>query len=294
MTLSDLIRADRVVVPLRGGTLAEAGHVLLDRLVATGAIASPARLSQRADEARPEDLVAMGDRAFLLHYRSDAVADLAVALGTSAAPVSRELGESDGTQEARIVLFVVAPPRMAAQYLQAVGALARLLSRDEVVDAVVHARDAAAVAALPAFAEIELRDQLAVRDLMTERPRSVAPTRRCATPRSTWCAPASRGSRSSRRRPRGRDALAARALAAPPDEVSCPRRRPGRPAARRAAPPGARRDDAPGAVRQPRPARRRGRRDDVQQGRRPRAGRERRALVGFLTRGDIVRKLIGS
>jgi CBS domain-containing protein len=175
MTLADLIRPDRVVVPLHGATLADAGHVLLDRLVATGAIASPVRLAQRADESRPEDLVAMGDRAFLLHYRSDAVAELAVALGTSAAPVSRELGESDETQEARIVLFVVAPPRQAPQYLQAVGAFARLLSRDAVVDAVVRARDAAAVAALPAWSEVVLRDQLAVRDLMTERPRSVSP-----------------------------------------------------------------------------------------------------------------------
>ena len=106
-------RPDRVVVPLRGATLHDAGHALFDRLVATGAVSDPDRLLARADEERPEDLVGMGDRAFLLHYRSDAVAELAVALSTSAAPVSRELGESDETQEARIVLFVVAPPRQA-------------------------------------------------------------------------------------------------------------------------------------------------------------------------------------
>lgn len=175
MTLADLIRPDRVVVPLHGATLHDAGHALLDRLVDTGAICNPDRLARRADEARPEDLVGMGDRAFLLHYRSDAVAELAVALGTSAAPVSRELGDSDETQEARIVLFVVAPPRQAPLYLQVVGAFARLLSRADVVDAVLRAPDAAAVAALPAWEEVVLRDQLAVRDLMTERPRSVGP-----------------------------------------------------------------------------------------------------------------------
>ena len=175
MTLADLIRPERVVVPLHGATLHDAGHALLDRLVETGAIANAERLAQRADEERPEDLVAMGDRAFLLHYRSDAVTELAVALGTSAAPVSRELGESDETQEARIVLFVVAPPRQAPLYLQVVGAFARLLSREDVVDAVLRARDAAAVATLPAWGDIVLRDQLAVRDLMTERPRSVGP-----------------------------------------------------------------------------------------------------------------------
>jgi CBS domain-containing protein len=175
MRLSDLIRPDRVVVPLADDTLASAGYSLLERLVASGAIAQPERLWVRAREERPEDLVGMGDRAFLLHYRSDAVRELAVALGTSTAPVSRELGESDETQEARIVLLVAAPPRQAALYLQVVGAFARLLSRPEVVDAVLAQPDAAALAALPAFGDVELRDQLAVRDLMTERPRSVAP-----------------------------------------------------------------------------------------------------------------------
>lgn len=175
MTLADLVRPDRVVVPLHGATLPEAGRVLLERLIATGAVAYPERLWARAHEERPEDLVGMGDRAFLLHYRNDAIAELAVALGTSAAPVSRELGESDETQEARIVLLVVAPPRQAALYLQVVGAFARLLSRADVVDAVVAVPDAAALAALPAFADVVLRDQLVVRDLMTERPRTVAP-----------------------------------------------------------------------------------------------------------------------
>ena len=175
MRLSDLIRPDRVAVPLEGATLPEAGYHLLERLVASGAIAQPERLWARAREERPEDLVGLGDRAFLLHYRSDAVRELAVAVGASAAPVSRELGESDETQEARIVLLVVAPPRQAPRYLQVVGAFARLLSRPDVVDAVLAQPDPQSLAALPAFAEVELRDQLVVRDLMTERPRSVAP-----------------------------------------------------------------------------------------------------------------------
>jgi CBS domain-containing protein len=175
MRLSDLIRADRVAVPLEGATLADAGYELLERLVASGAIAHPERLWARAREGRPEDVVGMGDRAFLLHYRSDAVRELAVAVGTAVAPVSRELGESDETQEARIVLLVVAPPRQAALYLQVVGAFARLLSRADVVDQVLAVRDAASLAGFAVWGEVVLRDQLAVRDLMTERPRSVAP-----------------------------------------------------------------------------------------------------------------------
>ena len=173
--LSDYLRADRMIVPLPGATLHDAGRALLTRLVETGAVGHPDRLWARVDERRPEDLVAMSDRAFLLHYRSDAMRDLAVAIGTTTAPVTRELGDSDERQEARIVLLVAAPPKQAGRYLQVVGALARLLNQDAVVDAVLRAPDAAAVAALPLFGEVTLRDQLTVRDLMTERPRSVGP-----------------------------------------------------------------------------------------------------------------------
>ena len=175
MLLSDFVRADRVVLPLGGATLHEAGRVLLQRLVDTGAVTHPERLWARVDEERPEDLVAMSDHAFLLHYRSDAVSELSVAIGTSRAPVSRELGESEERQEARIVLLVASPPKQAGRYLQVVGAFARLLSRDDVIDAVLRAPDAIAVASLAAFRDVMLRDQLTVHDLMTERPRSVAP-----------------------------------------------------------------------------------------------------------------------
>lgn len=173
MNLSHFITADRVVVPLVGATLPEAARALLDRLVAAGAVAHPERLRARVEEERPEDLVGLGGRAFLLHYRSDAVRELCVALGIARHPVERELGESDETQEARIVLFIVAPPRQAALYLQLVGAFARLLSRSEVVEQILQQPDPSALSALPALAEYRLRDQLVVRDLMTDRPRSV-------------------------------------------------------------------------------------------------------------------------
>jgi CBS domain-containing protein len=173
MRLSDLVSPDRVVVPLRSGTLGGAARELLARLA--GAVPNVERLRERIEEERPEDLVGMGDRAFLLHYRSDAVKELAVAIGTAPEPITRELGESDETQSARIVLLIAAPPKQAALYLQVVGAFARVLSKPEIVAQVVAQPTAEALAALPVFAQVALRDQLVVKDLMTERPRSVAP-----------------------------------------------------------------------------------------------------------------------
>ena len=174
MRLADFVRPERAVLPLPATELPAAAQVLLECLVVSGAVQNPSALAARVGEERPEDIVAMGDRAFLLHYRTDAVRDIAVAIGTAPEPICRELGEED-TQCARIVLLVVAPPRMAARYLQLVGALARLLSKADTVEQVLAQRDPKSLASIKAFHDTELPEALLVRDIMTERPRSVAP-----------------------------------------------------------------------------------------------------------------------
>jgi CBS domain-containing protein/mannitol/fructose-specific phosphotransferase system IIA component (Ntr-type) len=170
--LSDLLSADRIVVPLEETILPAAAGPLVERLVAMGAVSRPEVLRDRLAEERPEDIVAWSDRAFLLHYRTEAVRELAVALGVAPSAVRRDIGGGE-EQRARVVLLVVAPPRMAGRYLQVVGAFARLLSRDDVVAELVAAASPDAAAALPAFAGYELTEQLTVREIMTERPRTV-------------------------------------------------------------------------------------------------------------------------
>ena len=174
MKLSDYVVAQRAVVPLVASELPVAARVLAECLIAASAVQNPAALLERVAEERPEDIVAMGDRAFLLHYRTDAVPDLSVAIGTAPRPICRQLGDEE-EQCAQIVLLIVAPPRMAARYLQLVGALARLLSREDVVNAVLATRSPAELAALPAFRDAAIPEQLLVRDLMTENPRTIGP-----------------------------------------------------------------------------------------------------------------------
>lgn len=174
MKLSEFLRPDRIIVPLESGTLREAASALLDRLVATGAVANTERIAQRIQGLRGEDVVAMGERAFLIHFRTDAVREMAVALGVAPRDIVRELGAEE-VQHARIALMIVAPPRMAARYLQVLGALARLLSRPQTVEQILAAPDADSLASLPVFAEIELPRQLAVGDIMTQRPRTATP-----------------------------------------------------------------------------------------------------------------------
>jgi CBS domain-containing protein len=168
--LGSLISADRVVVPLPPGPLPVAANALLARLAPS--LDDIERLRQRMNEDRPEDMVAMGDRAFLLHFRTDAARELVIAVGTAVQPVSRELGDGD-QQSARIVLFIVAPPRLAAPYLQVLAAFSRLFGQPALVEAMLAERTPAGLAALLANAEYEAPERLAVRDIMTEQPRVV-------------------------------------------------------------------------------------------------------------------------
>ena len=174
MRLSDFVPASQVVIPLRHATVTGAADELIGRLVDAGAVSSVEKLRTRIAEERPEDIVAMGDRAFLLHYRTDAVNALRVALGTSVEPICRELGEND-TQCARIMLLIVAPKKFAAEYLQLVGAFARLLSKQPVVDELLAQPDAESFARLPLFRDYELPAKLTVRDIMTYQPKTIPP-----------------------------------------------------------------------------------------------------------------------
>jgi CBS-domain-containing membrane protein len=171
VTLADLVSNTHAVVPLSASTTIEAALQLVDRLVDAGAVEDPDKLRRRVAEARGEDVVAMGDRAFVMHYRTDAVAELVVAVGTSPEPLHRDLTDGE-TPGARIVLLIVAPPRLAARYLQVLSAFARLLSNLDVVAAVTAAPNAEALASLPALRQVQLPEQLSVRDVMTERPRT--------------------------------------------------------------------------------------------------------------------------
>ena len=174
MTLADLLRADRVVVRLQATTVEDAARELVAQLEKAGAITDAEKLRQRIDEERPEDIVGMGDRAFLLHYRTDATQQLIVALGTAENAICRELSDGD-RQCARVMLLVVAPPRLAARYLQVVGAFARFLSSAERVDAVLSQETPEALVRLDELREYELPAQLTVREMMTERPHTTRP-----------------------------------------------------------------------------------------------------------------------
>jgi len=162
--LRDVLRAEHVIVPLSAATVKEATERLAERLIATGAVADPQRLNAVIRHTWPEDMVSVGEHAFLPHFRTEAVRDLATAVGISPTPIH---WEKDPNRTARIVIFIVAPGREAALYLQVVGAFARTLSDPATALALLAAKSPERVLALAALDAVELPSQLLVRDVMT-------------------------------------------------------------------------------------------------------------------------------
>jgi CBS domain-containing protein/mannitol/fructose-specific phosphotransferase system IIA component (Ntr-type) len=174
MKLGELLSVDRVIVPLEATTIEGAAAELLERLFVAGVVSNPDTLRDRMEENRAEDLVAMGDRAFLLHYRTETVSKLTLAMGTAPRSICRQLIDGE-RQCARVVLLIVAPPGLAARYLQVVGAFARFLSSVERVDELLLLKTPEDVVAFPGFQDYELPDQLRVREMMNDRPITTRP-----------------------------------------------------------------------------------------------------------------------
>ena len=171
MRLRDVVRPELVVVPLVARSVAQATQRLLDRLVEQKAVADPARLQTTLQTAKLEQLVTVGDHAFLPHLRTDAVTGLVAALGVSATPIR---WEKDPQRAARIVVLILAPPGEAARYLQVLAAFARVLTDLDTVQGMLAGGTPEAVLAADAL-DVELPSQLTVRDAMTAQVLSARP-----------------------------------------------------------------------------------------------------------------------
>jgi CBS domain-containing protein len=164
--LKDVVDPQHVIVPLSAQTVKEATERLAERLIATGAVGEGEanRLNAVIRNAWPEDMVSVGEHAFLPHFRTEAVRKLVTAVGISATPIR---WEKDPHRAARIVILIVAPPRETPTYLQVVGGFARILSDPETVLALLAAKTPEQVAQIGALDAVELPSHLTVRDLMT-------------------------------------------------------------------------------------------------------------------------------
>lgn len=169
-SLRDLLDERRIVIPLPADSLD----------AALGALAAGFRPSSSGEgELRREvtafdagSLVALGEHAVLAHLRTEGVDGIAVGIGVA----ERTLPFAPETARgARVLVLVAARPTNTRAYLQALAALGRVLRSREVATALASARSPADVLAIAPLEEPILGPDLRVRDVMTVDVVSVGP-----------------------------------------------------------------------------------------------------------------------
>lgn len=172
MNIRDLLTAERIVIPLPAKTLHDAAEQLIGSFVESGVATEASKLIAQVTDTPADEALAVGQDAFILHVRSASMEAVSAALGVTAEPMSLA---SESEKSARIVVVVSAPLKETALYLQAVTAFARVLSQEEVVQAVLAASSAAEAEAIVELMDVELPGSVAVGDVMSRKVRSVTP-----------------------------------------------------------------------------------------------------------------------
>ena len=168
MQLRELLRPERIFTPLDATTLREAIGIMLAALVREGSLRDPALGERLLGNAGSRAVVPVGERAVLPHQRTDAVDELVLALGIAPRPLdARAAGLTVSPQ---VVALVLAPPDAATLYLQTVSTIARLVRREDVVDALLRARSPEELLRVGDLADARIQPALTVRDMMGQRP----------------------------------------------------------------------------------------------------------------------------
>jgi CBS domain-containing protein len=173
-TAEPLLVESQIAPPLQATAYAE----VLDELAAFAArqpaVRDGERFLRQVSSLGAEDTIAVGGGAFLPHLRSDAVVRVVVALGMTDRPlrVPNETGEES---RGRLFVLVAAPPDAIAAYLETVASLTALFRQEGVVDTILEARNATAVARLPEVREAPRVQNLSVIDVMEPASQRVYP-----------------------------------------------------------------------------------------------------------------------
>ena len=174
MQLLQLLPREHIAAPLTARTLPEALSELVALLAADGSVRDVAIIERALHGPRARDIVAAGPDVVLPHYRTQSVQELQVALGV--APEGLDASAMALETRPRVVALILAPPEAATLYLQVVSALAMLFRDPDVVDQIVRADSADTVLRIADLSSMKLQPRLTVRDIMTLGTASVAPS----------------------------------------------------------------------------------------------------------------------
>ncbi|NIR42965.1 MAG: CBS domain-containing protein [Gemmatimonadetes bacterium] len=172
-TISRLLPAEHLVIGLKARTLEEALGQLIERLDEADQITDRAALDALvADEIESGEAPSLGDRAILMHFRTDAVDELVVAVGTANKPFAFA---PDDSPEADLLILILTPRTATRPYLKTLAALSEFLADPAIPDALVSADSVDEFLDVVASRDLVIRPELTVRDLMSRDVHAVSP-----------------------------------------------------------------------------------------------------------------------
>lgn len=168
MTLSELLSAAAIRLPLEVDTLEEALHALLDALPIPGV--DPGIRAKRARDlafGSQGEVVRLHDDVVLVLEIQDGLAEPLAALAIAPRPFTVTAEGRTETGQARAVFLFLLPGRLSAFRGQAAPALGRWVREGDHAEQLLAASSPAAVLALPGLASLGLSDRLRVEAAMT-------------------------------------------------------------------------------------------------------------------------------
>ena len=167
MQLDSLLRRDHIIVPLVAPSTRAAIEAMLQHLIQVGTVRDDGAFARLVAEANSRGIVPIRPRVALAHMRTEAVDELVLALGV--APHAPGPGAAGLDAAPGVVVLLLAPPGASTLYLQVVSTLARVLHDEALADRLANARSAEDVLALTELRSAAIPRRLTVGDLMGQR-----------------------------------------------------------------------------------------------------------------------------
>jgi CBS domain-containing protein len=166
MKLSRILTAERIVVPLRAESLADALGTLLERAGEGVPGKDRSLYAQGLATGRSGTVLQVTEQVSLVADRSETARDLWVALGVAPQAILLKEGE-EKAGSARILVLLVSAKPMSTLRAQVIPVLTRVFRDAETVGHLLAARSAAEVQALEELMELDLQERPLVQDAMT-------------------------------------------------------------------------------------------------------------------------------
>ncbi|MDX1566621.1 MAG: CBS domain-containing protein [Longimicrobiales bacterium] len=171
MKLSELLTADRILLPMEAKDLRDAIESLARLLSERGALAEEAvgEIIREVVSGEGGDLIRVNEAILLGAAETEGVEELAVALGISPTPFRVDVrggGKGEATL-ARSIVLVLTPRRISNLRVQAIPTLVRFFRDSDHARAVLQADGPDEVVALDDLEIVEVHDRLLVSDALT-------------------------------------------------------------------------------------------------------------------------------